>query len=350
MTRSPRPLDNPINWSFAIGRLWGITIRVHLFLVFGALLLISQSLKDAGPNELGAALVRGLGSSLMLFVLVLIHEFGHCYGARYVGGEANEVLLWPLGGLAMTSPPHTPRAHLITTICGPIVHPIFCLISGAVLVWLTRRIAAVPLNPFHPFDPVAGDIYYTRAQGWVAYFFGLNYFMLLINLVPMFPLDGGRIFQALLWMRMGFVRSMELASGIGMVGAVGLGVVGILGQGWIAVGVAVFGYLTCWQMRQAIRAGMFFDEGGFGQEFAHGYGAFGEQERPRTIRLGYFARRRARKALERERREAAALQDRRRRIDDILLKVHREGMHALTPAEKRLLNEETERQRTDHLK
>ncbi|HEY3245937.1 MAG TPA: site-2 protease family protein [Phycisphaerae bacterium] len=350
MTRSPRPLDNPINWSFAIGRMWGITIRVHLLLLLALLPLIDHALKARQHTPLSTGLAYAFGSFAMLFVLVLIHEFGHCFGARYVGGEADEVLLWPLGGLAMVSPPHNPRAHLITAICGPVVHPIFCVLSAGLLIWLTERTGAVPLNPLHPFDPIAPDVYLTTAQVWVAYFFGLNYVMLLFNLVPMFPLDGGRIFQALLWPRLGFVRSMELASGIGMFGAMALGIFGVLAQAWNALGIAVFGYITCWHTRQSIRAGMFFEEGGFGAEFGPGFGGYSERERPRTIRLGYFARRRARKALERERREATALQERRRRIDDILLKVHRHGMPSLTPAERRLLSEETERQRTDNLK
>src|ERR671938_109394 len=106
-------MRDPLTWSFPVGRLFGINIRVHLFfpIVAVGLILREAFLKDALPSLWAvAALLMGL-----LFVSVLLHEFGHCFGARAVDGDANEVLLWPLGGLAYTEVPQTPRATLITT-------------------------------------------------------------------------------------------------------------------------------------------------------------------------------------------------------------------------------------------
>ncbi|MCH7765652.1 MAG: M50 family metallopeptidase [Acidobacteria bacterium] len=62
-------------------------------------------------------------TAAILFVVVLVHEFGHCFGARYTGGEADEILIWPLGGLAYASPPHNAKAHMITTVAGPAFMP-----------------------------------------------------------------------------------------------------------------------------------------------------------------------------------------------------------------------------------
>src|SRR4029077_17752061 len=65
----------------------------------------------------------------LLFLSVLAHEFGHCFGARYVNGDAREILMWPLGGLASVDVPHTPRANFITTVCGPAVNLVLCLLA-----------------------------------------------------------------------------------------------------------------------------------------------------------------------------------------------------------------------------
>ncbi len=344
------PLDNPINWSFGVGRLWGINIRVHVVLVVVGAVMVFQSAFAAQSGEVARAILNGVGQSLILFIVVLVHEFGHCYGARRTGGEADEVLLWPLGGLAMVSPPHHPRAHLITTIGGPIVHPAIGAAAAAIIVWEAKDGQAIPWNPLHPFTPVSGAYYVSELHRWMSYVFGINYVMLLFNLVPMYPLDGGRILQALLWPRMGFVQSTQLATFVGMVGAVGLAVFGIVTKEWTTLGIAVFGYFECWRMRQAIQAGAYSDEPTFGYDFSKGFGAFKDTDHGRGGQMGFFARRRARRALERERREAAAIEERQRRIDAILQKVHRDGMHSLTAAERRFLAEETERQRSNQLR
>ena len=117
MIPTQRPLDNPINWSFRAGRLWGIDVRVHVTFVICAIVLLWMELPKPGSGEavsLRRAVVDAFGTYGMLFAVVLLHEFGHCFGARHVGGDADEILLWPLGGLASVNPPPPsagPRGH-----------------------------------------------------------------------------------------------------------------------------------------------------------------------------------------------------------------------------------------------
>src|SRR5205807_4989903 len=85
------------------------------------------------------------GLIALLFLSVLLHEFGHCFGARFVDGDAHEILLWPLGGLAYVEVPHTPRANFITTLAGPLVNLLLCVISGLVL-WYAEGLRP-PWNP-----------------------------------------------------------------------------------------------------------------------------------------------------------------------------------------------------------
>src|SRR5688572_8579702 len=107
-------MRDPFSWSIPLGRLFGILVRIHwLFPVFAlGIILRAATQKDAVAGAyLDATIVLSL-----LFFSVLLHEFGHCFMARSVGGEATEVLLWPLGGLANVELPQQPRAHFLTVL------------------------------------------------------------------------------------------------------------------------------------------------------------------------------------------------------------------------------------------
>src|SRR5262245_61537667 len=126
-------MHDPFAWSIPFGQVRGITIRIHILFPFVALALVLRTaFTENAPSGqwIDAALVV-----FWLFVSVLLHEFGHCFGARMVNGDARDVLLWPLGGLARVEVPHTPRANLITTICGPAVNIILAIAAGVGL-WL----------------------------------------------------------------------------------------------------------------------------------------------------------------------------------------------------------------------
>ena len=334
-------LDNPVNWSFPVGRLFGIQIRVHLLFVLGGLVLVANMLRD-DAGWLGLA--YGLGHIALLFFIVLVHEFGHCFGARSAGGEADEILLWPLGGLAFTNPPHTPRAHLITVIAGPLVNVAFLIIAAAVLLTWKGSVGALPINPFTPFETALPII--SEMQYWLVAFFTLNLIILLFNLAPVFPFDGGRVLQCLLWFRHGFGRATTIATGVGMIGAIVIGVIGLFVGQMIFFAIAFFGYFTCWQQRQMLKAGMYDSQNEFGYDFSRGYTSLEHGDSRPERKPTYWERRRAQRALVRARREAERSEEHRRHIDQILEKVHGHGMESLTPKERRLLEEETHRQRT----
>jgi stage IV sporulation protein FB len=344
-----RPLDNPINWSFPLGRVLGIQVRVHIAFVICAVVLIWMELPDAGTSQVVSAwqiFTGAVGTYALLFAVVLLHEFGHCFGARSVGGQAEEILLWPLGGLASVQPPHDPRSHTITTLAGPMVNVAICGVCSAVLAAWCGTLAAVPWNPLHPMQPLDPLLYVTPGQQWLIRLFGVSYFLLLINLLPIFPFDGGRILQAALWVRKDFYAATEVATGIGMIGAIALGLFALFiepDQKWLLMMIAVFGYLTCYVDRRMLR------EQGTGQsmDFGSPFAAFdpGRSCDPDSAapRMSLLARRRVRKLqriAEQERADRQRLQE---EVDDILRKVARHGMDSLTAAERRVLEEETRR-------
>jgi hypothetical protein len=228
------------------------------------------------------------------------------------------------------------------------VNILLCMICTVVLVAWTGSLGAVPWNPLHPMVPVSTSVFLSAstAQIWVMRFFGISYFILLINLLPIFPFDGGRIVQAWLWPRKGYRTSMEIATGTGMVGAILIGLFGLFTeQSWLLLMIAVFGYMTCWQTRRMLREGGDFGSGELGYDFSQGYSAFDRAEQ-RERRPGFFERRRQRKAVIRAQRERQRREEHERAVEAILRKISESGIDSLSPREQRILEEESERRRT----
>ena len=142
---------------------------------------------------------------LTLFLIVLLHEFGHAFACRQTGGTADRIVLWPLGGVAFVNPPPRPGAYLWSIAAGPLVNAVllpFLMLVSVLLVRLHWKI-------IHP-----------DAFNFVFSIFLINAFLLFFNLIPVYPLDGGQIVRGLLWLKLGPIRSLKIASVIGFVGAI----------------------------------------------------------------------------------------------------------------------------------
>jgi Zn-dependent protease len=126
-------MRDPMSWAIPLPvRPFGITVKIHFlfFAVTLAMFLRKVAQKDNPVWWVDAFCL----TILLLFFVILLHEYGHCFGCRAVGGEATEILLWPLGGLAFVEPPHNPRAHLITVAAGPTVNLVLCIACGLVMI------------------------------------------------------------------------------------------------------------------------------------------------------------------------------------------------------------------------
>ncbi len=234
--------------SIRIGRLFDVDVRVHMLY----LIWMGLELARAGDSWRIELLFLGL-----LFFIILVHEFGHCFGARAVGGDARQILMWPLGGLAYAHAPMTPWAQFVTVAAGPLVNVIFCVGAALALMISTGQVGVVPLNPlngpmlFRDFAPW---------QDYVAWFYWINLMILCFNLLPIYPLDGGQLFMTILWPWIGLHRATDVACKIGIGGAVVLGVLAIQHERFMLLAIAFFGAMTCWQRLQALKYGMVVDE------------------------------------------------------------------------------------------
>jgi Zn-dependent protease len=141
-----------------------------------------------------------------LFAIVLLHEFGHALACRQTGGIADRIVLWPLGGIAFVNPPRRPGAMLWSISAGPLVNVILLPILYIALVVFGDAIAVAPTD----FGRFLGQV------------FGINLVLLIFNMLPIYPLDGGQILRSLLWFPLGEIRSLQIASVIGLIGSVAL--------------------------------------------------------------------------------------------------------------------------------
>ena len=176
---------------------------------------------------------------LALFVIVTMHEFGHSLACRQVGGVANQIVLWPLGGVAYVDPPPRPGATLWSIAAGPLVNvALVPILTG--LVWIARHSGWSQTSP---------DAYILVETIWL-----INLVLLIFNMLPIYPLDGGQILRSLLWFPLGRARSLMVAASIGLIGVLGLFALAIWKQSvWYGV-MSVYIFMNCWNGLQQARA------------------------------------------------------------------------------------------------
>lgn len=177
------------------------------------------------------SLVYNVLEFLALFCIILLHEFGHALACRQVGGKANQIILWPLGGVAYVSPPPRPGATLWSIAAGPLVNVVL----------------APPLTLIVALGSTGWSEAAPNAYALVHAICYINYGLLIFNLLPIYPLDGGQILRALLWFPLGRAKSLMVSSVIGFLGVAGLGILAFAMQSWWIGLVAVFILLNCWR-------------------------------------------------------------------------------------------------------
>src|SRR3989475_2043921 len=221
--------------SIRLFHLAGIDVFLHWSWFFVAALEISMR------GRRYPSIAWNIAEYLTLFLIVTLHEFGHALACRQVGGTANRIMLWPLGGVAYVDPPPRPAATLWSIAAGPLVNVVLLGVSAALAFW--GQHAGWRLAAPHAYKLL-----------WAVCFINLG--LLIFNMLPIYPLDGGQILRSLLWFVFGRARSLMVATIIGFVGIAGLIalVVGVRllvggpmtgGEMWLGV-MAVFILLNCW--------------------------------------------------------------------------------------------------------
>jgi Zn-dependent protease len=318
------------NQSLPLGTYLGIRVRLHLtflIIVFGQLALALYQ---------GQSLIYPLRWISLLFLSVVAHEFGHCLACRSVGGTADDILMWPLGGLAFCVPPRRPWPEFVTVICGPLVNFVIAGTCFALLVTMWSGLDAVDLHPLRMWahNSEGFPIFHNGVPGLLADLFVVNYALLLFNVLLIFyPFDGGRLIQIGLWKLIGYGRSMVIATRVGMVGAILVALVGLVMLSGLLILIAIFGFVVCYQQGVMLRYGQ--EPEGF--EYDLGYNDGPESEE----KLSPYARWKMQREQVRQKKEQERMAQAEQDLDRILAKIKSEGLASLTSSEKRILQRAT---------
>jgi Zn-dependent protease len=323
---------SPFHVSVPLGTWFATHVRVSVWFPLLALILWWRF-----------GLQLGLLLTLILFVSVLIHEFFHVFAARRTGGSADEILMWPAGGLAFARPANSFRSEFLTPAAGPFANLLLCAVTFR-WAWL----AGFPAGTFHPvYTPEVG----LADQIWsdiALLTFDVNWSLLLLNLLPVYPLDGGQMLLSVIARRVdretARFASLRIGMGVGLVAAI-IGLMIDDGAWLVFIGFLVFS-MDMYEFFM-IQLSDQFDDSFMGYDFSQGYTSLERsQQRAREKPPGAIERWRKKRAEQRRQQEEQERVETERKLDELLDKVHREGMDALTDAEKRFLQKASTRYRS----
>lgn len=322
-----------VTQSFAIGTFFGVHVRMY----WAAAILMPLLFWRWVPGEGVWGLLLALSTSALLFAIVYTHEMGHIACGWRFRIRTDLITLSPLGGIAhMNAPASTPRGELLVTLAGPAVH----------LVWLAVC---------WPLHLLLGDVYrvdgvYSAFVWSVGFLVTTNVWLLLFNLLPIFPLDGGRCLRALLAMRVHPNRATLWATTVGMVGG---GVLILLGftrsdlESTIPVVIGLSCISASLNERRLARHALVYQQSlrdpWEADPDAWKFG--GDPQQPGSRRPGWLSRWRRARAERKAAEAAASAELLERQVDEVLDRVHQVGMSGLSDREKAILKRASQRRR-----
>jgi Zn-dependent protease/CBS domain-containing protein len=217
-----------MNWSVRIGRVKNIDIRVHVTFVFIVLFFAIQYWGMSAQGLRGA--LFGVIYALLLFGCVVLHELGHSLVAQRFGVKVVDITLWPIGGVArMEEMPRKPRQELVVSVSGPAVN---FVIAGLLAMLGGSLLAFGGLRDVARLSQIIGQP--TWQTMWL-YLLGTNVALGLFNLIPAFPMDGGRVLRSLLALALPYLQATRIAVAVGQGIALMLGLAGLLIPGQLTL-------------------------------------------------------------------------------------------------------------------
>jgi len=207
----PQPPVESSRWAWRLGRLFGIEVRVHAtFLILLGWVAMSHLMNGQGI----AVAAGGVAYVLAVFAIIVLHELGHALTARRFGIATRDITLLPIGGIArLERMPSKPSEELLVAIAGPAVNVVLAMLLFATVVAMGafEDVARVSLVG----GPLLVKLMWT------------NVAICVFNLIPAFPMDGGRVLRALVAMRTSYVRATDIAAAVGQGVALVFGLVGL---------------------------------------------------------------------------------------------------------------------------
>lgn len=324
-------------WSLSLGRWAGVSVHLHIFLLLLAVLVLALS----GSPTAGAMTV------VILLASVTLHEVGHALAAIRVGGKVDALVVGPVGGLVSPRVPDEPEVHLFVAMAGPIVHLSLVVAAAVVLAVRGETHILSLLNPVAPLDFVEEPplVVAAKLTLW------LNWILLLLNLLPTYPFDGGPVMRAMLWPALGRRTARIVTGRVAVSLAVCLCVLAIVSLNsdletmvpmWIPL--MTLGIFLFFSARQDLASGEVNELA----EQPAGYRADTEGLDLLDVMWaneddddGVLVEHQQHRQLEQDRRAQEAHED--ARVDDILARLHDSGLSALSAEEVGVLQRASER-------
>jgi Zn-dependent protease len=221
-----------MRWSFRIGSIAGIRVELHVtFLFFIAWIAISRGLLNGNVAQALASVLL----LLLIFACVLLHELGHALAARRYGIRTRDIILLPIGGVArLQKMPERPQQEMVVAIAGPAVNVALAIVL-ALFGGLGESVTEAAMR-----------------GGIVQTLFIVNVMMVLFNLIPAFPMDGGRVLRALLALALPYARATRIASQVGQGIALLFGVFGLFTGNFMLMFIALFVFLAASEERAVV--------------------------------------------------------------------------------------------------
>ena len=339
-------MNDFLGWSIKVGSARGTQLRLHLFfLLFAVLVLFASSREEAG-----ASVLLGVECVLVLCVSVLIHELGHAYAAHRLGGHLPQMVLVPWGGVAESIVPPEPQAEFFVAIAGPVASVCVAAFVCPILIVAGQEPLAIlfrPLSPVGIVDNVVALECFKLAL-WV------NWLLAIVNLLPVFPFDGGRALRALLWQAFEYRTAAQIAARVAKLGALALAILAfawpnsfaaeaIVPPGVPLLLLSIVLYFSAQHELSRLEE-MLPSESSVEYDFSQGYTSL-----ERSVDVGHgqspFRRWLEKRRAARRERQLAIESDEERQLDHILARLAEVGMDRLSAQERSLLERVSQRYR-----
>lgn len=231
-----------MNWSPKIMRVKGIDIKIHITFVLILIWAAYHWSSSTGQGVFGA--LFGVVATLLLFASVTLHELGHSFQAMKLGVRVRDITLMPMGGLArMEEIPEDSQKELRIALAGPLVNfGIATLLIAAGFLLDARALVSL--------EELQASLGQASWSGLLAYLTSANLALGLFNLIPAFPMDGGRILRALLAKKVAYAKATRIAAQVGQGFALLFGLYGVLSGNWTLLIIAAFVWMSANQENQ----------------------------------------------------------------------------------------------------
>lgn len=221
----------------------GIDIRLHITF---PLILVWAALQFGMLSGNISGAIFGVAAILILFCLVTLHELGHSFAAQHYHVDVKQIVLSPIGGVAQLGHiPEKPSQEFVIALAGPAVNLLAALLMGAVLLTPSVELQ----DPTMVIMGISGF----SLGSLFSYIFFYNILLGLFNMIPAFPLDGGRIFRSLLAMKLDYVKATRIAATVGKMAAVAIAIYGLLNGGFFLLLIALFVFVGADQENKLVQ-------------------------------------------------------------------------------------------------